>query len=102
MFRESIATFIQRSVVPSLTRFREQGKIDREFWEAAGSQGFLGIGIPAELGGGGNEDFRFNAVMNEELSRVALALASAIQIHVDIVIPYIVDLAGPPQRSRWL
>jgi long-chain-acyl-CoA dehydrogenase len=38
-------------------------------------------------------DYRFNAVLVEELSHVSVALASCLGIHVDCATPYLVDLA---------
>src|SRR2546429_4607538 len=35
--------------------------------------GFLGFGVPEAFGGPGVEDFRFNAVINEEAARRGLA-----------------------------
>jgi hypothetical protein len=36
-------------------------------WLAAGKAGLLGMGVPEEFGGGGVADFRYNAVLTEEL-----------------------------------
>src|SRR5262245_2935878 len=94
--------FIERVVEPELPRFRAQGAIDRDVWLQAGASGFLGLGVPEELGGSGIDDFRFNTVLNEELARTSLALASAAQVHLDIVMPYVLDLATPERRAVWL
>ena len=42
----------------------------RELWSKAGTLGLLGFMVPEEYGGGGVDDFRFNVVLNEELTRV--------------------------------
>src|SRR5690606_6548860 len=74
----------------------------REFWTAAGAEGFLGLEIPEEFGGAGAGDFRFNAVLAEELSKITAALASCVSIHTDIAVPYLVDLGTQEQKQRWL
>jgi alkylation response protein AidB-like acyl-CoA dehydrogenase len=101
-FRESAAAFVAREILPHRARFREQRSIDRSLWLSAGAQGLLGLGIPLEYGGSGVEDFRFNAILNEELGRAAMAYGSCIGIHIDVVAPYLVHLGDEDQKQRWL
>ncbi|UGS34872.1 acyl-CoA dehydrogenase family protein [Capillimicrobium parvum] len=101
-FRDAVKTFIAREVVPHHERWREDRLVSRDMWLAAGRQGLLGISIPAEHGGAGTEDFRFNAVLTEELARAGLALASSVGIHTDVVAPYLVECTTEEQRGRWL
>ncbi|MBK5220646.1 MAG: acyl-CoA dehydrogenase family protein [Thermoleophilia bacterium] len=101
-FRESVRTFLDRHVIPNHLRWREQRRIDREAWTEAGRHDFLGISMPAELGGGGVDDFRFNVVLSEELAAIGLALASSFGIHTDVVAPYLSELASEQQQQRWV
>jgi len=101
-FREAVATFVDRELMPNRERFREQRSIDREVWTAAGEAGFLGLGVPAEYGGSGVEDFRFNAVLGEELARAGFAYSSTFGIQTDVVAPYLLRLTTEEQRRRWL
>jgi alkylation response protein AidB-like acyl-CoA dehydrogenase len=101
-FRESVREFVKRSVLPGRGRHREQHAIGRDVWLEAGRQGFLGLGLPAEHGGSGVEDFRFNVVLGEELARAGLAYASAFGIQTDVVAPYLLELTTEEQRERWL
>jgi alkylation response protein AidB-like acyl-CoA dehydrogenase len=101
-FRETVRAFVERMLVPNHDRFMEQRSIDREVWLEAGKLGLLGLEVPEEYGGSGAHDFRFNAVVNEEFSRVALAFASCFSIHADICAPYLVKLTNEEQRRRWL
>jgi alkylation response protein AidB-like acyl-CoA dehydrogenase len=102
LFRETVAEFVRREIVPRRETIREQRKIDRSIWAKAGEQGLLGIGVPERYGGAGIDDFRFNAVMQEELVRAGMAYASAFQVHADVVAPYLVELTTEDQRGRWL
>ena len=36
---------------------------------AAGKYGLIGFNMPEEYGGGGVDDFRFNAVIDEEIAK---------------------------------
>jgi long-chain-acyl-CoA dehydrogenase len=101
-FRESVKEFLDREVVPHLEEHAEAHGLPREFWLAAGRQGFLGLEIPEEYGGSEAGDYRFNAVLIEELSKVNMALPSCVGIHADIVAPYLVHLTTEEQKKRWL
>lgn len=101
-FRASVRTWLDREVRPRLDEFIEAKSISREVWIGAGKQGFLGLEIPEEYGGSDAGDYRFNAVMSEELSTVSAALSSCLGIHADIVAPYLRDLCTPEQKDRWL
>jgi alkylation response protein AidB-like acyl-CoA dehydrogenase len=101
-FRASVREFLDRSVKPHLEEHLENKALPRDFWIEAGKQGFLGLEIPEEHGGAEAGDYRFNAVLMEELSHVNAALSSCVGIHADIVAPYLVDLTTDEQRKRWL
>jgi alkylation response protein AidB-like acyl-CoA dehydrogenase len=95
-FRETVREF-----TPSREAHRRAHAIPRSAWLAAGRAGLLAVALPEDLGGSGG-DFRFNAVMGEELARAGLAYASSFGIHSDIVAPYLLGLTDTAQRERWL
>ncbi len=101
-FRSSVKEFLDREVVPDLEQHVAEKALPRDFWLEAGKQGLLGLEIPEEYGGVGAEDYRFNAVLLEELSKVNAALSACVGIHADIVAPYLVELTTEEQRQRWL
>lgn len=101
-FRASCAAFLAKHVEPNLEKYLDDKALPRDFWLAAGAEGFLGLEIPEEFGGAEADDFRFNAVLDEELSKLNAALASCVAIHTDIAVPYLVDLCTDEQKARWL
>ncbi len=101
-FRESVKEFLDREVVPHMDDYAANHGLSREFWLAAGRQGFLGLEIPEQYGGSEAGDYRFNAVLTEELAKVNMTLPSCVGIHADIVAPYLVHLTTEEQRERWL
>ncbi|GAA4081413.1 acyl-CoA dehydrogenase family protein [Nocardioides kongjuensis] len=103
-FRDSVREFLDRRVRPYVGEFAADKALPRTFWTEAGKQGLLGLEVPAEYGGEleGEPDYRFNAVLTEELAKVTMALASCWGIHADIVAPYLVHLTTEEQRERWL
>lgn len=101
-FAASVRQFLDRSVIPNVEHYIHDKSLPRQFWLDAGAQGFLGLEIPEKYGGSEAADFRFNAVLSEELAKVNMALPSCVGIHADIVAPYLVNLTTDEQRKRWL
>jgi alkylation response protein AidB-like acyl-CoA dehydrogenase len=102
-FRESVRRFLDKEVVGHQEQWDREGIVPRQLFTTAGSAGLLGIAIPEEYGGGGVDDFRFNAVLGEEVQRSGAAAAGlGLTLHNDICLPYFLDLATEEQRSRWL
>jgi long-chain-acyl-CoA dehydrogenase len=101
-YRQSVREFLAREVWPHVEEFAANKGHPGELWLAAGRQGHLGLGIPEQYGGVAAGDYRFNAVLIEELARVNLALASSLSIHFDVVTPYLTELTTETQRERWL
>jgi alkylation response protein AidB-like acyl-CoA dehydrogenase len=61
----------------------------------------VGFEAPEALGGIGVRDFRFNAILDEEMMYAA-AVGDGFSMANDVVAPYLVDLATPEQQARWL
>jgi len=102
-FRAAFRTFLEREAVPHREQWDEDGIVDRELFKKAGANGFLGMEVPEELGGGGVKDFRFNVVISEELQRAELnAVGLGITLHNDVCLPYFLELCNDEQRARWL
>jgi alkylation response protein AidB-like acyl-CoA dehydrogenase len=103
IFRSSVREFVEREVSPNVTKWETEGRVDKEMFRKAGRAGFLGMAIPEKYGGGGVSDFRFNAVVGEELIRGdAFASGMCITLHNDVCLPYFLHLTDDGQRSRWL
>ncbi|WFB06705.1 acyl-CoA dehydrogenase family protein [Streptomyces sp. LX-29] len=100
-FRETVRTFVAKEVLPHHERWEKDGVVDREAWLAAGRQGLLGPSVPEEYGGGGAADYRYGAVISEELARAGCS-GLAIPLHNDIIGPYLTSLATEEQKRRWL
>jgi alkylation response protein AidB-like acyl-CoA dehydrogenase len=100
-FRDLARTFMAREVVPRHADWEKAGIVDRDVWVEAGKQGLLGMDVPEDYGGGGVSDFRYNAVLDEEIIRVG-ATGLGFGLHNDIVAPYLLDLGTDEQKQRWL
>jgi acyl-CoA dehydrogenase len=100
-FRESVRGFLSREAVPQWETWEADGIIGRDFWRKAAAQGFVAFGAPEEFGGAGIDDFRFNAVVDEEVIYSGVG-TDAFSLTNDIVGPYLIELTNAEQRERWL
>ena len=102
-FRESFRKFVEQEIAPRDDQWAKDGIVPRELFATAGKSGFLGIDVPEEYGGGGVRDFRFNAVITEELMRSGAAAAGlGLTLHNDICMPYFLAYCTEEQKRRWL
>ena len=103
MFRDSVRSFIAKEVVPHHEAWERAGIVDRELFTKAGANGFLGMAVPEEYGGGGVDDFRYNVVIAEEIQKAGVNAAGlGWTLHNDICLPYFLTLCTEEQRARWL
>jgi alkylation response protein AidB-like acyl-CoA dehydrogenase len=100
-FREMVRSFITKEVEPYHDQWDREGMVSREVWLAAGRAGLLGIDIDERYGGGGNADYRYYAILIEELSRAGY-YGPGFGVHNDINGQYLNRLCTPEQRDRWL
>ena len=100
-FRAMVRTFMEKEVAPHMEQWEKDGQVSRELWTKAGEQGILCFDVPEEYGGMGMDDFRYNAVVSEELSRIG-ASGPGFPVHTDIIVPYITSLGTEEQKQRWL
>jgi alkylation response protein AidB-like acyl-CoA dehydrogenase len=100
-FRELCRRFLAREAVPHHQEWERAGIVDREVWRRAGAAGLLGLDVPEKYGGAGQADFRFNAVLVEEII-AAGCTGLGFGLHNDVVAPYLTVLTTDEQKQRWL
>jgi alkylation response protein AidB-like acyl-CoA dehydrogenase len=102
-FRHSFRAFVRSEIVPYHDRWEQVGQVDRAMFRKAGEHGFLAMAVPEEYGGLGADDFRYNAIIGEELQRVGvIGSGMCITLHNDVVLPYLMRTTDAGQRLRWL
>ncbi|MEV4104531.1 acyl-CoA dehydrogenase family protein [Nonomuraea sp. NPDC049649] len=101
LFRETVSEFMTREVAPHHSQWEKDGIVPRDVWKKAGQIGMFGFSVPEEYGGSGIKDFRYNAVIVEELIGKG-ASGLGFSLHNDVVAPYLVDLTDDEQKQRWL
>ncbi|MGI5268912.1 acyl-CoA dehydrogenase family protein [Nonomuraea sp. CA-218870] len=101
LFRETVREFMTREVAPHHDQWEKDGIVPRDIWKKAGEVGMFGFSVPEEYGGAGIKDFRYNAVIVEELIGKG-ASGLGFSLHNDVMAPYLVDLTDDGQKERWL
>lgn len=99
-FRDSVRKFLETEAVPFHSQWEKDGQVDRQFWRKAGEQGLLAPTVP-EAYGGVEVDFRYNAIVVEEVSKLGLT-GIGFSLHSDISVPYIVNLGSEEQKHKYL
>jgi len=102
-FADSFRRFVAQEITPDYLQWEAEGIAPRSLYKKAGDNGFIGMAIPQEFGGGGSHDFRFNSVIAEELAYAGIGGAGqGLTLHNDITTPYFTDICNDEQKARWL
>ena len=99
-FRDTVRTFCEKEIAPYHDEWEKAGIVPREVWEKAGALGLLGFMVPEEFGGGGIDDFRYNAILTEEITRIG-ASGIGFVIQTDLVSGYLLSYASDELKQRW-
>lgn len=101
MFRDAVRRFVQNEIVPYHEQWEHDGIVPREVWLKAGELGFLCMDAPEAYGGLEINDFRYNAIVTEELTRAG-ASGVGFGLHNDVNMPYFLKYTTAEQKQRWL
>ncbi len=101
IFADAVGKFFeQHAPEKRVEQWRENGQVDREFWDEAGAAGILGMTVPEEYGGHGG-DFRHDlVVLGQQADKGVDGFAAS--LHNVIILPYIVRHGTEEQKKRWL
>ncbi|WP_374406456.1 acyl-CoA dehydrogenase family protein [Pelagerythrobacter sp.] len=101
VFRDAVGKFFeQHAPEKRVEKWREDGMVERAFWEEAGQAGLLGMTVPEEYGGHGG-DFRHDLVVLDQQAAKGVD-GFAASLHNVIILPYIVRHGTEEQKKRWL
>ncbi|MDP3747639.1 MAG: acyl-CoA dehydrogenase family protein [Phenylobacterium sp.] len=98
-FRDQVRKVFDKILHPHLDRWEEEGIVDRDFWLAYGEAGLLCPQVPAEYGGLGL-DYRYNAIIGEELAYAGCS--AGVTLQSDITVDYLINYGSEEQKARWL
>ena len=100
MFRDSFRKFLLEEAVPFHEQWEKDGQVSHDFWKKAGAQGYLCPTVP-EAYGGSEADFRYNAVVSEEVANFGLT-GIGFNLHSDIAVPYLMAYGTEEQKHKYL
>ena len=87
-------------MTPFHAQWEKDGQVPREVWTKAGEAGLL-LPTTSDAYGGAGGDFRFGAVLTEEVG-YASASGLGIPLHNDIIAPYIEHYGSEEIKQKWL
>jgi acyl-CoA dehydrogenase len=100
LFREQFRRFAEAEIAPRVEAWNEAGISEREVWQRAGAEGFLGVNAP-EAYGGAEAGYLYSAIIHEELAYVR-GHAMMIGLHSDICMPYLIHYGNDEQKAKYL
>ncbi len=100
LFRRNVRRFLEEEVAPHHDAWEKSGQVDREIWRKAGAQGYLVPQAP-EAYGGAAADFRYNAIIDEEVSRSGCT-GLGWGVHSDICVPYLMRYGNEEQKEKYV
>lgn len=90
IYKSEFEKFVTKNIIPFYSNWEKNGYTPKSLWKSAGLNGFLCPDLPKEYGGDGHQDFRYNIIINEVLSRLGLKGVS-FTLHSDAACPYILN-----------
>lgn len=102
LFRRSVADFVAREIAPYHAQWEHDHMVSREVWKKLGVAGFLCMDAEPEFGGLGINDFRYSAILIDEIGKAGYAgPAIGFSLHNDIVFPYIKHYASEEIKHKY-
>ncbi|MEE4539948.1 MAG: acyl-CoA dehydrogenase family protein [Erythrobacter sp.] len=101
IFADAVGKFYQdKAPQKRIEKWREDGQVEREFWNEAGEAGLLGVSVPEEYGGHGG-DFRHDMVVIDSQAKHGVE-GFAASLHNTIILPYLVRHGTEEQKTKYL
>jgi len=101
IFADAVGKFYQQHAPQKrVQKWRDEGQVEREFWNEAGAAGLLGVSVPEAYGGHGG-DFRHDMVVIDQQSKHDVD-GFAASLHNTIILPYLVRHGTEEQKQKYL
>ena len=100
-YRQTVRDVLAKEVAPHFSRWEQVGHAPREFFTHLGQLGLIGTAIPEAFGGGGQDDYRYNVVIQEEAAKAQVTLGT-LRTQLDVILPYFLSFTNDEQKQRWL
>ena len=102
LFTDALERFCDAEIEPHYRAWEKAGIVPRELFLKMGDNGYLCADVPEEYGGSGaNVHFSF-AVIEVLARRGYGGLVGGLEVHSDIIPPYLLHCGTEAQRQHWL
>lgn len=102
LFTQSLERFCDTEIEPHYRDWEKAGLVPRELFAQMGAQGYLCADVPEAYGGSG-ASVNFSFAVIEVLSRRGYGgFVGGLQVHNDIIPPYLLHCGTEAQRQHWL
>ena len=102
LFTQSLERFCDAEIEPHYRNWERAGQVPRELFAQMGAQGYLCADVPDTWGGAG-ASVHFSFAVIEVLSRRGYGgLVGGLQVHNDIIPPYLLHCGTEAQRRYYL
>ncbi|MFL6072157.1 MAG: acyl-CoA dehydrogenase family protein [Mycobacteriales bacterium] len=101
VLRETLASFVDREILPNAVAWDQAGTVDLEIVPRLGELGFFGITIPEEFGGAGGDHLEY-CLMLEELGRGDSAIRGIVSVSLGLVAKTVLAHGDEKQKAEWL
>ena len=102
VFTESLERFCDSEIEPHYRDWEKAGLVHRELFRKMGENGYLCADVPEQYGGAG-ASVHFSFAVVEVLSRRGYGgFVGGLQVHNDIIPPYLLHCGTEAQRAYWL
>ncbi|MCO5230614.1 MAG: acyl-CoA dehydrogenase family protein [Chitinophagales bacterium] len=102
IFRQSVADFINKEVMPYADQWEKDEKIPRELFVKLGNQGFLGINHDEKYGGT-KADMFYTVAYLEELAKCGYAgVCAAVSVHQYMATNHLSEAGSDELKERFL
>jgi acyl-CoA dehydrogenase len=101
IFRDAYRKFLASEIAPHMETWRDAGIVDRSAFKKAGDLGFLMIWPEERYGGMGDDDFRYEQIIIEEVARSGCK-GWYNTLHSRLVGPYFKRFGTEEQQERFL
>ena len=102
VFTASLERFCDSEIEPHYRDWEKAGLVHRELFRKMGENGYLCADVPEQYGGAG-ASVHFSFAVVEVLSRRGYGgFVGGLQVHNDIIPPYLLHCGTEAQREYWL
>lgn len=101
MVAESARDFAEQHIRPYIMEWDEAQSFPADLFKKAGEMGFMGMLVPASLGGAGLGYFEYTAMLME-ISRVDPSIGLSLAAHNSLCTNHILTFGSEEQKQRWI